>query len=117
MLLGVWVMRILVPESGIQIKEHCRMKEDVVTTIKKAMLRWFSHKERMDDRRLTKGITEQMCVEVSEYVIQCNIYRPNLWCSEKGQCENTNERSSMHTAINECGGNNRHNINTAIGIP
>jgi hypothetical protein len=38
------------------IKEECGAKEDVVTKIEKNMLRWFSHVERMDERRLTKEI-------------------------------------------------------------
>jgi hypothetical protein len=40
------------------IREECGVKEDVVTKIKKNMLRWFGHVERMDVRRLTKEIYE-----------------------------------------------------------
>jgi hypothetical protein len=38
------------------IREECGVKEDVVTKIKKNMLRWFGHVEKMDERRLTKEI-------------------------------------------------------------
>jgi hypothetical protein len=38
------------------IREECGVKEDIVTKIEKNMLRWFSHVERMDERRLTKEI-------------------------------------------------------------
>jgi hypothetical protein len=40
------------------IREECGVKEDVVTKIKKNMLRWFGHVERMDGRTLTKQIYE-----------------------------------------------------------
>jgi hypothetical protein len=33
------------------IREECGVKEDVLTEIKKNMLRWFGHVERMDERR------------------------------------------------------------------
>jgi hypothetical protein len=37
------------------IREECGVK-DVVTKIEKNMLRWFGLVERMDERRLTKGV-------------------------------------------------------------
>jgi hypothetical protein len=40
------------------IREECGVKEDLVTKIKKNMLRWFGHVERMDEWRLTKEIYE-----------------------------------------------------------
>jgi hypothetical protein len=38
------------------IRRECDMEEDVVTKIKKGMLRWFGHIERMDSERLTKKV-------------------------------------------------------------
>jgi hypothetical protein len=40
------------------LREECSVKEDVVITIEKNMLRRFSHVERMDERILTKEIYE-----------------------------------------------------------
>ena len=38
------------------IRERCGLKEDVVTKVEKSILRWFGHVERINERRLTKGI-------------------------------------------------------------
>lgn len=42
--------------NNIVIREQCGVKKDVVIKIKKEMLRWIEHIERMDRRRLTKEI-------------------------------------------------------------
>ncbi|CAK1600810.1 unnamed protein product [Parnassius mnemosyne] len=38
------------------IREECGLQDDVVTRIKKGMLRWFGHVERMNEERVTKQI-------------------------------------------------------------
>lgn len=38
------------------IREKCGLKEDVVMKVRKGMLRWFGHIERMSESRVTKGI-------------------------------------------------------------
>ncbi|CAG4960734.1 unnamed protein product [Parnassius apollo] len=38
------------------IRDKCGMQDDVVTRIKKGMLRWFGHVERMNEERVTKQI-------------------------------------------------------------
>lgn len=44
-------------------KWRCELKEDIVTRIEKGMLWELGQQEKMDDRRLTKGIhREKMCV-------------------------------------------------------
>ncbi|GBP66815.1 hypothetical protein EVAR_59512_1 [Eumeta japonica] len=37
-------------------REGFGLKEDVVTRVERGMLRWFGHRERMNERRLTKQI-------------------------------------------------------------
>jgi hypothetical protein len=40
------------------IGKECGVKQALVTKIEKNMLRWFGHVERVDERRMTKGIYE-----------------------------------------------------------
>ena len=50
----------LIPQNKalnyLLIRERCELKEGVVTKIKKSMLKWFGHVDRISERRLIKGI-------------------------------------------------------------
>lgn len=67
-------MKISDRVKNVVIREYCGLKDDVRIRIKKGMLRWFGHLERMHDRRLTKGIYWWKCRNGSA---SANIYRLN----------------------------------------
>ena len=57
------------------IRERSGFKEDVVTNVEKSMFRWFGHVERMNERRLTKGI---YMADVSGNAGRDTLERPTL---------------------------------------
>jgi hypothetical protein len=91
----MYVIKIIV------IREECGVKEEVVTKIKKNMLRWFGHVERMDERRLRKEIYE---VDVGSNAGRGRPRRTFLdqigEVLEKGQVKSTrNRRACMRNLI------------------